>query len=251
MKHLDAETLALMAGGDLGQREASAAAEHAAACERCGIALREFREAVAEFRGWAAETAGPSEHERQAVRSGVWDRLSRKRQWDGMPGVAAAAAAVVVICGTAAVWVGRTEQAPGREGPDLEWSASARGTAVAGGVNSRGDAASAEAQPKAREASAHPAPQRLVARRGGGRVDTSANAARHGPASRGGALAGPGPNAVAMAHGARGRNGIAGARDVSLLHDAEGEPMLEIATANPNVVIFWYVDERSRKNDGE
>jgi anti-sigma factor RsiW len=47
------------------------------------------------------------------------------------------------------------------------------------------------------------------------------------------------------------RSAIPGSRSVSLRHDADGEPMLEIATANPNVLILWYVDEGSKKDDDD
>jgi hypothetical protein len=45
------------------------------------------------------------------------------------------------------------------------------------------------------------------------------------------------------------RRAIPGSRSVSLKHDADGEPVLEIATTNPNVLILWYVDEGSKKDD--
>lgn len=45
------------------------------------------------------------------------------------------------------------------------------------------------------------------------------------------------------------RSVVPGLRSVSLKHDADGEPMLEIATTNPKVVILWFMDEGSKKDD--
>jgi hypothetical protein len=211
--HLEPEILALYAGGDLAETDARAVAEHVAECQACGRELAEIRRSVAEFQGWASDH-GPAVEEIQALHAAVMARLPRaQRGW--VPAWAAAAAAVV-ICASVALW------APWRTPQDYPQT-----PAVVDGAKSHGDIAALTIQPKTLIN-----PSRNVSGRELGNRDQ-------------------GSEKITAAVRKSNRSAKPGSRSVSLTHDADGEPVLEIATANPNVLILWYVDEGSKKEDDD
>jgi len=226
--HLDPEVLALFAGGDLPEAEARAAAAHVGECEACSRTVAEMRATLADFRAWAAEDGAPTAEETRKLHDAVLERLPRRRSFGMAAGVAAAAAAAVVICAFVvlrAPWTSGGKQQIARvEAP----STSQPGNAPAAIRPRQSDLKNTTGSATLRK-------DRLEARSGGGwRSRTPANlypsqagagmrASRHHPAP--------------------------GMKNVALRHDADGEPMLQIATANPNVVILWYVDEGNKKDD--
>jgi hypothetical protein len=241
--HLEPEILALLAGGDLTGTDARTAAEHVAGCEACGRELAENRKSVAEFRGWAAG-GEPAAEEIQALHEAVMVRLPRtQRGW--FPGWAAAAAAVV-ICVSAVLW------SPWRVGqPHPSAVAGPRDSrrpleaSVVDGVKSHGDTSSQGSVNRGQRSAPPPVglmEQGVTARRAATvreRWDPAAAAESHRVGK------------ITAAVKTSNRSVLPRSRSVSLEHDADGEPMLQIATANPNVLILWYVDEGSKKDDDD
>jgi hypothetical protein len=153
---------------------------------------------------------GPAAEEIQALHEAVMVRLPRTQR-SWIPGWAAAVAAAV-ICVSVALWAPwRVEQREHLQTP-------ARG------------------EPRGKQPS-----ETSVADGVKGRGETSSWGSVDRP-QRAGKIT----PAVRMSN----RSAIPGSRSVSLKHDADGEPMLEIATVNPNVLILWYVDE-GRQNDDD
>jgi hypothetical protein len=208
--HLKPEILALYAGGDLAETDARAAAEHVAGCEACGQALSEIRKSMAQFRGWAAD-AGPAAEEIQVLRQAVMARLPRTKR-SSIPAWAAAAAAAIT-CVSVALWA-----------PWQVHRGNYSQTLAVVGIKSHGDAAALSSP----QASSNPA----------------RNLSSRVPVKRG-----QGSEKITAALRTSSWSAIPGSRSVSLKHDADGEPVLEIATANPKVVILWFVDEGSKKDD--
>jgi len=239
--HAKPEILALLAGGDLAGTDARIVVEHAAGCEACGRELAEIRRSVAEFRGRAAD-GGPAAEEVQALHDAVMARLPRtQRGW--IPGWAAAVAAVA-ICVSVALW------APWRvEQPHPSVVAGPRDSrleaTVVDGVKSRGDTSTQGSVNRGQRSAPPPVglmEQGVTARRAATvreRWDPAAAAESHRSGK------------ITAAVRTSNRSVIPGSRSVSLRHDADGEPMLEIATSNPNVLILWYVDKGSKKDDDD
>jgi len=175
------------------------------------------RRELAEIRRSVAEfrgwtaDGGPAAEEIQALHEAVMVRLPRTQR--GWTPRWAAAAAALVICLSVAMWAPwRVEQREHLQTPVR-------------GERSRQqplEASAADGVKSHGDASSQ------------GRVNR---------AQRAGKIAA----AVRMSN----RSVIPGSQKVSLTHDADGEPVLQIATANPNVLILWYVDEGSKKDDGD
>jgi hypothetical protein len=158
-----------------------------------------------------AADGGPAAEEIQALHNAVMVRLPRTQR-GWIPSWAAAVAAAA-ICVSVALW------APWRVEQRQHLQSLARG---------------AESEHRPLEAS--------VADGVKGRGDTSSQGSVNKRQRAGKITA-----AVRMSN----RSVIPGSRKVSLTHDSDGEPMLEIATSNPNVLILWYVDEGSKKDDDD
>jgi hypothetical protein len=209
---LEPEILALYAGGDLPETDARAVAEHVAECEACSQELAATRTSLTEFQSWASDAA-PAGDEVQALHTAVMARLPRaQRGW--VPAWAAAVAAVV-ICTSVALWAPwKTRQ--------QDYSQT---SAAIDRVKSRGGTA------------ALTNPKKVLS-------NPSLHVSRQGSVNRNRES-----EKITAAVRKSNPSVIPGSRSVSLTHDADGEPVLQIATANPKVVILWYVDEGSKKDD--
>ena len=142
--------------------------------------------------------------------------------------MAAAAAAAVMICASVAVWAPSRGHNDGRPGS----------SAVVDGAKSHEDIKAARDEPKALKDQDRNVPQRTFAR-----------PRRIGSQPASGVRSGT--QLLSAALKTSNRSALPGSRSVSLKQDSDGEPLLEIATTNPNVLILWYVDEGSKKDDDD